>query len=99
MSPTLFGVFFLFGAGLVTLWIDTRFPGLGPQELNWVMINIGAAAGVATFVVPIGMGIALDRHLPLAAVFCVGLPALVYLMATSLWLMKLLQGMMSSRFH
>jgi hypothetical protein len=30
------------------------------------MIHIGAAAGVATFVVPIGMGIALDRRLPLA---------------------------------
>jgi hypothetical protein len=99
MSPYLFGVFFLFGCGLLTLWVDTRFPGLAPKDLARTMIHIGAAAGIATFALPIGMAIALERNSPLAAIFCFALPVLVYLLATSLWLMKLLQGMMNSRFQ
>jgi hypothetical protein len=99
MSPSLFCVFFLFGSGALTLWIDVRFPKLAPAGLGPTLIHLGAAAGVATFVVPIAMAIALHRNLQLAAVFCVGLPVLIYLLSTSLWIMKLLQGMMSSRFH
>jgi hypothetical protein len=99
MSPALFCVFFLFSAGGLTLWIDTRFPALAPKELGRVMIHMGAVAGIAAFAVPIGMSGTLQRGQPIAAVFCVALPVLVYLLTTSLWLMKVLQGMMESRFH
>ena len=97
LNPAIFCVFFLFGAGGLTLWIDTRFPRLAPKELGRVMIHMGAAAGIASFAVPTAMSVTLQRGQPLAAVFCFALPVLVYLLTTSLWLMKVLQGMMAGR--
>jgi hypothetical protein len=98
MTVTEFLVALALGAGAIALWINFRFPGLAPENLRTVVIHVGVAMLVGMSVVP-----AIDAYVsgnvsPLVRAvvitFLVGLPALIYALLTSIWVIVMAQGAM-----
>ena len=78
---------FLVGAGVLALWIDTRFPKLAPQSL----IKRVLAAGCLAFVfgaVPVFTGSPAALY---ATLFAVLLPLLVSSLVAALWVLRALR--------
>jgi hypothetical protein len=82
------------GAGLLAVWLDTRFPGIRPktaaQGLTHAAIGVFSmlgAAGLLQFIYGIP-----DRAF-LAIVLGVFLPALVYALLGGLWMLRALANL------
>jgi hypothetical protein len=88
------------GAGAIALWINFRFPKLAPQQLKIAIIHVGAAILVGQVVLP-GLVTAVPDSNPVVAAlvltFAFGLPALVYALLASIWVIRIAQGALLRR--
>ena len=88
------------GAGAIALWINFRFPGLAPGRIRTAVAHVVAALLVGELLVP-----ALHSLLPtsspvlraLLTTFVLGLPALVYTLLSSIWIIRIAQGALLRR--
>jgi hypothetical protein len=87
---------FLAGAGALALWVDVRFPRLGPTELRGVVLHAICAYGLF-----LASGVFFDAAAGdvswrrFSAVFAIELPSLVYMLIVCLWMLKLVRGAIS----
>jgi hypothetical protein len=85
------------GAGAIALWIDTRFPRLAPNEVAKAVLHVVASLAVAHTTGPAVQALAAsdDPRIVLLGVFAVAFPSVVYCLLAGLWVIKLVQGMLS----
>ena len=88
------------GAGSLALWINFRFPKLAPEGIWTAVLHVGAAIFAGQVLVPI-LGGAMPALSPAAQAllitFALGLPALVYALLASIWVIRIAQGAMLRR--
>jgi hypothetical protein len=98
MTVTQFLVALALGAGAIALWINNRFPGLAPGRMPIVMVHVGVAMVIGVALIP-----AIDSFVEasvsplvraIVITFVVGLPALIYALLTSIWVILIAQGAM-----
>lgn len=98
MTVTQFLVALALGAGAIALWINFRFPKLAPDGVKKAVVHVAVAMIVCSAVVPqIGELIpeSLSPVMRAAVVtFVIGLPALVYALLASIWVILIAQGAM-----
>ena len=101
MTVTQFLVALALGAGAIALWINNRFPGIAPGGIATVMVHVGVALVIGVALIP-----AIDSFVEasvsplvraIVITFVVGLPALVYALLTSIWVIFIAQGAMRMR--
>jgi hypothetical protein len=101
MTVTQFLVALALGAGAIALWINNRFPGLAPGRMVVAFIHVGIAMVIGMALVP-----AIDAFVEasvsplmraIVITFLVGLPALVYALLTSIWIIFIAQSAMKMR--
>jgi hypothetical protein len=85
MAP-LFAPVFLVCAGLLALWIDTRFPGLAPQSFMARMLAVLVAVLLLTLVPLVDSSPAAA----FASLFALLLPTFVFTFLTAVWLLRAL---------
>jgi hypothetical protein len=86
MSSPFFPVF-IAGAGVLALWIDTRFPGLAPESFSRRVLA-ACAAGVVLQAAPF---VGSSASAAYASAFVLLLPALVATLLTAVWLLRALR--------
>jgi hypothetical protein len=88
------------GAGAIALWINFRFPKLAPQRVFWAIIHVGAAILFGQVVLP-GLHALIPDTNPVAralvTTFLLGLPALIYALLSSIWVIRIAQGALLRR--
>jgi hypothetical protein len=98
MTVTQFLVALALGAGAIALWINNRFPGIVPGGIPAVMVHVGVAMVIGVALIP-----AIDSFVEasvsplvraIVITFVVGLPALIYALLTSIWVILIAQGAM-----
>jgi hypothetical protein len=101
MTVTQFLVALALGAGAIALWINNRFPGLAPGRMVVAFIHVGIAMVIGMALVP-----AIDAFVEasvsplmraIVITFLVGLPALIYALLTSIWIIFIAQSAMKMR--
>jgi hypothetical protein len=83
------------GAGAIALWINFRFPTLAPDSIRRAVVHVGAALLFGQIVVPALHSFIVDVTpivRALLTTFVLGLPALVYAMLSSIWVIRIAQG-------
>ena len=82
------------GAGMLAIWLDTRFPGVRPKTAAQGLIH--AAVGVFTMFGAAGL-LSLIYGVPqwvfLTVLLAAFLPALTYALLTFLWMMRALANL------
>jgi hypothetical protein len=98
MTVTQFLVALALGAGAIALWINNRFPGIAPGRIPIVMVHVGVAMVIGVALIP-----AIDSFVEasvsplvraIVITFVVGLPALIYALLTSIWVLLIALGAM-----
>jgi hypothetical protein len=84
MSNGLFVLALAVGAGLLAMWIHARFPGLAPERLGRTMLHTGAAFVLLNLTPALGEG----AVAMFTGVFLFILPALVYALLCSIWMLR-----------
>ena len=95
MKASEFLIALTLGAGALALWINVRFPRIAPGELRTAIIHVGVALLVGQAVVPLVHASLPDMSAVLQALimtFLIGLPALVYSLLSSIWIIRLAQA-------
>jgi hypothetical protein len=98
----LFAVLFVAAAGAIALWVDMRFPRLGPGELPPAMAHLFAAA-IANQVLdgPLG-GFVAGSSLPagrIVAIVGIILPLVVYAALAALWVLRIAHRALSGHLR
>jgi hypothetical protein len=94
MSLVLFGIFLVLGSAAIAVWIAVRFPQLRPQRLGVIMIHL-VVAMVLGQLVPFGLLLPIDASAavpPMAGIFTLALPVLVYTLLITIWLLRVAQN-------
>lgn len=91
MSNGAFMIAFVIGAAMLALWVDARFPR---HELS--LYRIAAHAIVAVLLLHLVPGSGGSAAAGLAIVFALVLPALVYVLLTAVWFVRLTQNMLGT---
>jgi hypothetical protein len=98
MTVTEFLTALALGAGAIALWINFRFPSLAPERIRTAVIHVGVAMVVGMAIVPAIDELVTGNVSPLVRAivitFLVGLPALIYALLTSIWVILIAQGAM-----
>ena len=98
MTVSQFLVALALGAGAIALWINNRFPGMAPGRMVIAFVHVGIAMVIGMALVP-----AIDTFVQanlsplmraIVITFAVGLPALVYALLASIWIILIAQGAM-----
>ncbi len=101
MTVTQFLVALALGAGAIALWINNRFPGLAPGRMVVAFIHVGVAMVIGMALVPAVDAFIQGNVSPVmravVITFVVGLPALVYALLTSIWVILIAQNAMKMR--
>jgi hypothetical protein len=83
------------GAGAIALWINFRFPKLAPEGIRPAVIHVGVAIVVGQVLLP-GLSEAVPGSNPvmraLVTTFVLALPALIYALLASIWVIRIAQG-------
>jgi hypothetical protein len=82
------------GAGLLAIWLDTRFPGLRPKTAARGLIH--AAVGVFAMqgaVGLLGLAYGIPQTAFMALVLGVFLPGLTYALLAGLWMLRTLANL------
>ena len=87
MSNEVFVAALAVGAGLLAVWIHARFPDLAPQRIGKTLLH----AGIAFLILRLTPGLGDSTTALFAGVFAFVLPALVYALLCSIWMLKHLQ--------
>jgi hypothetical protein len=88
---------FAAGSGSLALWIDVRFPRLGPAELRGAVLHAVCAYGL--FLVSdaiFNMVAGSDPWRRLIALFAIDLSVLTYMLIACLWVLKVFRGALSA---
>jgi hypothetical protein len=89
-----FTVTLTLAAGMLAIWLDTRFPALRPKTAAWGLTH--AAVGVFTMFGAAGL-LQLVYGIPdgafMALVLGVFLPALVYALLAGVWMLRALANL------
>jgi hypothetical protein len=83
-----FVIFLALGACALAVWIQARFPNVGPDGFRRVFVHILAAALVIQFPLADAMRFVLSTGGFTLAAIGIALPALTYLFLSSLWLLR-----------
>lgn len=82
------------GAAAIALWMDVRFPRLGPDRLPIVVLHLLASAMVLPLATTfLALGSPEEPLRLLALLFGIVFPALVYIFIAGVWLLKLFGAM------
>jgi hypothetical protein len=95
MTVSEFLIALTLGAAALALWINFRFPGIAPDEIRTAILHVAAALVVGQALVPLLHSLLLDLNPVLQAVvmtFLIGLPALIYSLLSSIWIIRLAQA-------
>jgi hypothetical protein len=95
MTGSEFLIALTLGAAALALWINFRFPGIAPEQIRTAVIHVGAALLVGQAVVPLVHSLLPDMSAVAQALimtFAIGLPALVYSLLSSIWIIRLAQA-------
>lgn len=95
MSPETATLLFAVGAAALALWVDVRFPKLGPPSLPLgFAFHVAAVLLVCRVLVPSGVAATSGTSpaLTLIGLFAIALPGLVYVFLVGVWTLKLVQG-------
>jgi hypothetical protein len=84
MSNGMFVPALAVGAGLLALWIHVRFPSLAPERLGRTMVHVVTAFALLKLTALSGEG----STSVVANVFALVLPALVYALLCTIWLLQ-----------
>jgi hypothetical protein len=87
MSNGMFVFTLAVGAALLAVWIHVRFPSLAPERLGGTMLHAALAFMLLNVTGHLG-GSTLSMF---GAVFLVLLPAVVYALLCTFWMLKLVQ--------
>ena len=97
MSREVVVLSFAAGAGALALWIDVRFPRLGPTGFRGVLLHAVGAFGFFfvsdTFYDAIAGS---EAWRSIVALLTVELAVLTYMLIASLWVLKLFHGAVST---
>jgi hypothetical protein len=88
------------GAGAIALWINFRFPNLAPEGIWWAVIHVGAAILVGQVLLPGFLPLIPETNAVVRALvitFLLGLPALIYALLASIWVIRIAQGALLRR--
>jgi hypothetical protein len=95
MSPSVYGMVFLLGAGSLALWSYLRWPALMPSRLTRILVHI-ALAILASHLGREAIELLASLNsigFSLAAVFGIALPLLTYNLLVALWVLALLASL------
>ena len=95
MNPQLFVIVFLLGCATLALWLDAGFPQFAPRDLRRALFRSGIALGVTMGLFPPIWDAVVARGPIVVALFVLALPCLTYLLLSTLWSIRQLQGAMS----
>lgn len=87
MSKEMFVLALAAGAGLLAVWIHAHFPGLAPERMGKTLLH----TGIAFVLLKLTPGLDVSLAAMFAGVFLFVLPALVYALLCSIWVLKLAQ--------
>lgn len=93
-----FAVVLAVAAALLALWVEVRFPGLGPRRGAVLVVHVASSLVVLYAAMPALMRAVLDHGLPAAgptAAVGVALPALTYALLAMLWSLKVAQRLIA----
>ena len=100
MSVNEFLVVLTVGAAALALWINFRFPSLAPEGIWMAVLHVGAAILAGQVLLP-GLLEVMPEANPvvraLLTTFVLGLPALVYALLASIWVIRIAQGALLRR--
>ena len=102
MDLGVFAIVYVAGAAAIALWVDQRFPALGPARLGAVFLNLLASMALAQLAVPLllpEIARAGGVYALLAAIMTVVLVVLVYSLLASIWLIKIAVGAAGGRLR
>jgi hypothetical protein len=88
MSKELFVPALALGAGLLAMWVDVRFPGLAPERIGKTVLHTVLAFALLQLTPAFGGSV--PAKFALAFLFV--LPALVYALLCTLWMLKQAQA-------
>ena len=71
------------GAGLLAMWLHVRFPALAPERLGRTILHVLAAFALLHMTARVG-----DSSTIVAALFLFVLPALVYALLCTIWMIQ-----------
>ena len=93
MNPQIFVLVLAVSAGALAVWTDVRFPKLGPESMEGVLLHsVGAMVALQVVGTTIGALTSGPFPTPIAAVLGVALPGLVYAFISGVWAIRLFQG-------
>ncbi len=71
------------GAGLLAMWLHVRFPSLAPERLGRTILHVLSAFALLHMTAMVG-----DSSTIVAALFLFVLPALVYALLCTIWMIQ-----------
>ena len=97
LSASTFLFVLAIGSALLALWVYVRFPSLATMSWGRVLLHLALAIVLLEALMPGAMtaafGVGTSAGI-LLAIIGVALPALTYLFLSSLWLLRLAQGLL-----
>jgi hypothetical protein len=97
VSASTYTLVLALGAGALAVWVDARFPNLFAADWRVVFGHVFASVGVVWLAMPWGIQTVIGSGVVLAyptAAISVALPAIMYMLLASLWVLKLAQRML-----
>ena len=101
MSNQALVISLVFGAALLALWLDFRLANRMPRATRRILLHASAAL-IATSLLPFPMVALATQNSParaLVALLAIVLPVFVYSFLTWIWMVKLVQRLLSGRAH
>ena len=87
MSNSTFVLVLAAGAGLLALWLHVRFPSLAPERLGRTILHVATAFALLKMTSMFG-----GSSAAFTVVFVFVLPALVYALLCTIWLLQRAQS-------
>jgi hypothetical protein len=100
MSMTTFVLFLCSGAALIALWLVTRWPERGPDDMTKALLHVAASVVVLQLLVP-AIHVVGATGVPAAQFivsFAIVLPGLTYVFVAAAWLIRAAAGRLQGRY-
>ncbi len=97
MSTSTFILCLAVGGALLALWLHVRFPRLGDSGWRRVLVHLAFALVVVQAVMPAALRGAVAHEAPgtsVVAALGLVLPAFTYVFLSSIWFLRLAQGLL-----
>jgi hypothetical protein len=100
MSMTTFVLFLCSGAALIALWLVTRWPERGPDDMTKALLHVAASVVALQLLVP-AIHLVGATGVPAAQFvvsFGIVLPGLTYVFVAAAWLIRAAAGRLQGRY-